>query len=41
MARRNYEVENAGTGGETVYILVNGETVKLEIPDDVEDEGHA
>lgn len=29
-----YEIESAGIGEEAVYVLVNGESQKMEIPDD-------
>jgi hypothetical protein len=41
MARRKYEIESAGAGDEAVYVLIDGEPVKLDVPDDTEDEAHA
>ena len=32
------EVESAGTGGEGIYVLENGESVELKIPDDIDAE---
>ena len=32
------EVEQAGTGGEDVFILMDGESVPLKIPDDTDGE---
>ena len=33
-----YEVENAGLGEEAIYILVDGEPKKVDVPDDCDTE---
>lgn len=34
MNEEKFEIESAGNGEEAVYVLVNGEPQKMEIPDD-------